>query len=240
MTASDPAIHISGLRKAYGGLRPLRILSLTVGRGDRVAMSGLDAAAAEVLVNLVTGATLPDEGEVRVCGTATSAIHHEAEWLASLDRLGVVSTRAVLLSSATVLQNLAMPFTLSIDPVPADVAERAARLATEAGLGQAELVRAAGTLPRESQARVHLARAIARDPGVLILEHPTLDLAREHVSGFARDIVRLADQRQLAVVAITEDADFARALKARRLRLDPSTGALAQMRAWWLGQNWWA
>lgn len=238
MSAPDPAIHISGLRKACGGLRPLRIQSLTVQRGDRVALSGLDAAATEALVNLVTGATLPDEGEVRVFGTATSAIRHEAEWLASLDRLGVVSARAVLLSSATVLQNLATPFTFSIDPIPGEVAEKATRLAAEAGLDQTDLSLAAGSLSRERQVRVHLARAIALDPGLVILEHPTVGLEREQIPGLAADIVRLVERRLLAVLALTDDDAFTRALKARRLRLDPSTGALVGMRPWWFGWSW--
>ena len=66
MSADGPALQITGVRKSYGGLRPLRIQSLAIAAGERVAMTGLDAAAAEMMVNLVTGASLPDEGEIRV------------------------------------------------------------------------------------------------------------------------------------------------------------------------------
>ena len=106
-----PAIQIAQVVRNYGSLRPLRIAALAVAPGERVALTGLDAGAAEVLVNLVTGAALPDEGEVRVFGRATSEIASGDEWLASLERFGIVSPRAVLIEGATVLQNLAMPFT---------------------------------------------------------------------------------------------------------------------------------
>ncbi len=107
-----PVLQITGVQKRYQSLRPLRIQELTIAAGERVAVSGFDAGAAEVLVNLVTGASLPDEGEVRVLGHRTADIVDGDEWLASLDRFGIVSPRGVLLEGATLEQNLAMPFTL--------------------------------------------------------------------------------------------------------------------------------
>ena len=57
---AEPLLDVRGVSKHYGGLRPLRLAALAVGPGDRVAITGLDAPAAEILVNLLTGATLPD------------------------------------------------------------------------------------------------------------------------------------------------------------------------------------
>src|SRR5215471_5757565 len=130
--AAAPVLQVSGVRKQYNALRPLRINDLTIDAGDRVALSGLDAGAAEVLVNLVTGASVPDEGEVRVGGRSTAAIADGDEWLASLDRFGIVSPRAVLLDAVTLLQNLAMPLTLQIDPVPPEAAAAASAAARDA------------------------------------------------------------------------------------------------------------
>ena len=113
-----PVLQISGVHRRYQSLRPLRVQELTIAPGERVAVSGFDAGAAEVLVNLVTGASVPDEGEVRVLGQRTADIAGGDEWLASLDRFGIVSPRGVLLEGATLEQNLAMPMTLQIDPVP--------------------------------------------------------------------------------------------------------------------------
>ena len=54
-----PVLQITGVQKRYQSLRPLRIQELTIAAAERVAVSGFDAGAAEVLVNLVTGASLP-------------------------------------------------------------------------------------------------------------------------------------------------------------------------------------
>ena len=102
-------IEISGLRKQYGGLRPLRLDALVVGDRERVSLAGIDAAAAEALTSLLTGAALPDEGVVRVLGESTAAIADERAWLASLDRFGIISPRAVLLTHSTLAQKLAIP-----------------------------------------------------------------------------------------------------------------------------------
>src|SRR6266540_6351217 len=131
---STPVLHIANVRRAYGGLRPLRLNDLAIAAGERVAVSGLAAGAAEVLVNLVTGASVPDQGDVIVLGHNTASITDGETWLASLDRFGIVSPRAVLLDAATLMQNLAMPITLDIEPVPPDVAAQVARLAGDVGI----------------------------------------------------------------------------------------------------------
>ncbi len=70
-----PAFVLQDISKVYGGLRPLRVRSLVVPAGAVIALTGVDAPAAETLVNLLTGATLPDTGEVRVFGRATCGDH---------------------------------------------------------------------------------------------------------------------------------------------------------------------
>jgi ABC-type uncharacterized transport system ATPase subunit len=57
--AQAPVIAIRDLVKDYRGLRPLRIRSLVLGKGERAVVVGFDAASAEALVSLITGASLP-------------------------------------------------------------------------------------------------------------------------------------------------------------------------------------
>src|SRR5206468_8505523 len=121
-------------------------------------------------VNLVTGATLPDAGTVSLFGRPTTAISDSADWLAVVDRFGIVSPRAVLLDALTVIQNLAMPFTLEIDPPADDIRDRAVALAAEVGLAEAAWSRPVGDLDAAARARIQLARALALDPAVLLLE----------------------------------------------------------------------
>jgi putative ABC transport system ATP-binding protein len=225
-----PVLHIVNVRKNYQALRPLRLRALTIAAGERVAVSGLDAGAAEVLVNLVTGASVPDEGEVEMLGRSTASIADGDEWLASLDRFGIVSPRAVLLDSATLLQNLAMPFTLDIDPVPAGVASRATALANEVGLAPDLLRQPIAQLTPEIRMRAHLMRAVALNPQLLILEHPTAALPPQDRRRFGTDVVRIAEARSLATLIISEDAEFSRAAAHRTLALNGATGELKRKR----------
>lgn len=221
------AIRIAGVQKHYAALRPLRIRSLDVGMGERVALGGVDGAAAEVLVNLVTGAALPDAGTVEVFGRSTAEISDGDAWLASLDRFGILSPRAVMLEGSTLLQNLALPFTLQIDPVPTDVVARVAALAAECGIDPASLPAQVGELPQAVRVRAHLARALALDPALLVVEHPTADVAEAERPRLASDLARVADARRLPALILTLDQGFAVAAAHRSFELQPATGALA-------------
>lgn len=223
-----PVLQLSGIQKGYQGLRPLRLQALSVAPGERVAIAGLDAVTAELMVNLVTGASLPDHGEVRVLDRPTSEIVTGDEWLASLDRFGIVSPRGVLLEAASIAQNIAMVFTLEIDPVPADVAARVASLAAECGIADVSVI--TGEASPDIRVRVHLARAVALAPALLILEHPTAGLVDGGVAGgretLADDLVAVTDARHLAALVITQDEVFASRAAHRAFRLEPATGAL--------------
>jgi ABC-type lipoprotein export system ATPase subunit len=227
-------IQLTGIVKTYGGLRPLRIADLAIERGERFALGGLDAAAAEVLVNLVTGAVLPDAGRVEVEGADTAAIEDGDAWLASLDRFGIVSERAVLLESSTILQNLALPLTLEIDAIVPEIKRQVEALAREAGLPLERLgVQVAMATPAE-RLRGSLARALALSPSILLLEHPSAKLPREAAAPFGRDLAAVVERRGITALAVTEDAEFAKPFASRWVRLDAATGALKPARTTWL------
>lgn len=227
------ALEMTGVRKNYGGLRPLRIQSLAIAPGERVALAGLDAAAAELMVNLVTGASLPDEGDIRVFGRRTADVADGDEWLASLDRYGIVSERAVLLEGATLAQNLALPFTLEIDPISPDMRERVARLAGECDISKEWLEQPAAEVPPAIRARAHLVRAVALGPELLLMEHPTAALPEPERSAFASVVVRVCEARGVAALMITMDTAFSVAAAHRVLTLQPATGALKTVRRGW-------
>lgn len=228
--SSGPVLRITDARKDYQGLRPLRVRELVIEPGEQVALSGFDAGAAEVLVNLVTGASVPDEGEVRVLGHRTADLTSGDEWLAWLDRFGIVSPRAVLLDAVSVMQNLAMPFTLQIDPVPPGIADRVRALAADAGIASERLDDPIAATSPDMRMRIHLARALALDPALLILEHPTATLPRDAVRPFGRTVQSLAAARRLATLIISEDAAFSEAAASRRLSLNGGTGELKPVR----------
>jgi putative ABC transport system ATP-binding protein len=230
---NDWILELRQVRKDYGALRPLRLRELQVVPGALVALVGLDASAAEMFINLVTGATLPDAGAVRVFGFDTATITDGDEWLRTLDRFGILSHRAVLLDELTVAQNLALPITLDIDPIPADVRSRMDALASEVGLTRDVIDRKVATLTPAGKLRVRLGRAVALGPDLLLLEHPTATLSAEDVDGFAADLRRLAAARSITMVAVTADAAFASAMTPDVLRLQPATGDLMPQSGTW-------
>ena len=226
------AVEVSDLVKSYQGLRPLRLKRLVVREGERVAIAGLDATAAEVFTNLLNGGILGDTGEVRVFGRLTADIRSEEEWLAFLERFGIVSPRAVLLEGMTLEQNLALPFTLEIDEMAGDLRARIRSLADEVGLGAEALAGLAGQAPPDVRMRAHLARALALQPKVLLMEHPTVSMPRDSVAPFAVTVRAVSERRNLTLVAVTGDVEFADLVADRAYCLQGGTGVLTNARGW--------
>jgi ABC-type transporter Mla maintaining outer membrane lipid asymmetry ATPase subunit MlaF len=226
----DAILEFSNISKAYGGLRPLRLRSLSIAKGAIVGLSGLDQTTAEVFVNLATGATLPEEGTVRVFGQATSAIADSADWLALVDRFGIVSERVVLLEQFTPLQNIAMALTLDVEPLPPDVRRQAEALAQEAGLEADSLDRPVADGGVALRHRVRLARALALSPAVLLIEHPVAGLEAREIAPLARDITRAAESRGLSAIVLAADVSAATPFAQRVLTLNGATGELSETR----------
>jgi ABC-type lipoprotein export system ATPase subunit len=219
-------LEISRLSKDYQGLRPLRIAQLTVPAGDVIVIGGIDSPGAETFVNLVTGATLADEGDVILFGRNTRDIVDSDAWLKSLDGIGMITVRGVLIGMFSVLQNIALSLTLEVDPIDPRVVPQAGALARAVGIDQAQFDLPAGQLPLDVQMRVHLARSLALEPKILIAEHASAALPRESVSQFGADVARVAQSRGLALIAITADEVFAKAIGGRRVELVPASGEL--------------
>ena len=231
IVAPAAVIELSRISKDYRGLRPLRVETLTLNAGEQLAILGLDEVTAEVLINLVTGATLPDQGEVSVFGRPTSTIDASADWLALVDRFGIVSHRAVLLDALTVIQNLSMPFTLDIDPPPEDVQIRAVALAAEVGIPEWAWAGPVAKLDSAERVRLRLGRALALDPGILLLEHVSAGVPRNQVASLSVEINAIVKRRGIASLVATADEEFAAAVATRVVRLEPATGRLLDRRS---------
>jgi predicted ABC-type transport system involved in lysophospholipase L1 biosynthesis ATPase subunit len=223
---SDPLLEIRALVKDYQSLRPLRIRNLVVDPGAVLTLTGFDAAAAEIFVHLVTGAALPDQGEVMLFGTNTRSITDAEAWLRSLDGMGLMSHRAVLIDALSVLQNVAMPLTLDVDPIDPAYLPAAEALAREAGIPASSWDQPLGRVDPELNLRVRLARAVAPDPKLLIAEHPSAALPREAAPRVAADVARIARSRDAALVTLTADPAWADAVGGDVLTLQPGSGEL--------------
>jgi ABC-type transporter Mla maintaining outer membrane lipid asymmetry ATPase subunit MlaF len=230
-----PAEVVVSLRevvKDYNTLRPLRVEQFELRQAESVALLGFDQTAAEILVNLITGATLPDSGDVDVFGVSTRNISDPDAWLVEMDRFGILSPRVVVLDAFTVEQNLALPFTLEVEQLSENVREHVYALAREVGIPPARLSQQATGLDGDTQLRLRLGKALALGPRVLLAEHPNATLPPEAAARFAVDLKRIAASRELALLTMTADSTFARAVSSRALTLKPATGELERTSGW--------
>jgi len=74
--------------------------------------------------------------------------------------------------------------------------------------------------------RIHLARALALSPRLLLMEHPTASLEAADRAALADDVRRVVEARGMTVLACSQDREFARRVATRHLQLHPGTGAL--------------
>jgi len=230
--SSALAIEIHAVQKDYHALRPLRVRALDLHEGESIALLGFDGAAAEVLVNLITAATIPDAGEVRVFGRPTAAIQDARSWLTSLDSFGVLSERAVVLDNMTVEENLTMPLTMALHDVDDTLREKVHAIAEEVGLSRGEMGRPVAALSLSGRLRLRLGRALGPDPRIMLAEHPNALLEPSDVAEFAADYARIVASRRLASLVITADSAFAAVVATRILTLQPATGELKPLSMW--------
>src|SRR5688572_17708843 len=233
----DVLLQLRDVTQDYGGLRPLRIKSLDVRAGQRLAILGLDQAAAEVLVNLLTGSTTPRTGEVRAFGRSTAEIPDSDAWLVALRQYGLLGVRTVLIEQLTVEQNLAIPLTLDVDPLPDALRTQMRELGAEVGLAADVLARRPPELGALDLQRLRLGRALVLGQRVLLAEHPTAPLEQADADQLARDMSRIVASRAMAAVFITADRAFAQQAADEIVMLKPATGELVSAVGWrrWFG-----
>ena len=231
MSSNDVLLRLRGVSKDYRSLRPLRIAELDLPPGRSLALLGFDQTMAEVLVDLITGAILPDSGEIVAFGQHTSSIADPGSWLTTLDQFGLFTDRAVLVEQFTVEQNLALPLSITVEDMTPEIRSRVAELASEIGLAN-ELRRQAGVLGPALRARIRLGRALALAPRVLVAEHPNATLSAQEASALGTDMARIIETRGIASIVLTADQSFARAVSKEILVLEPATGALKPASSW--------
>lgn len=227
-----PLIEVREVVKDFGGLRPLRVQRLDLHQQQSMALLGFDQAMAEVLVNLLTGAILPDTGSITVFGQRTSAIADAQAWVRTLDQFGLISERAVMLDQLTTEQNLALPLSLRIESMPDDVRQQVRGIASEVGLSLAELESQVGALAPLGRQRLRLGRALALSPRVLLAEHPNAPLSAEDTLAFATVFRHVVVARRIGSLVLTANQEFAESISSEAFMLQPATGLLKPASAW--------
>jgi branched-chain amino acid transport system ATP-binding protein len=237
--STGPAIQVSSVVVAFGGLRALKGLDLDVARGERLAILGPNGAGKSTLFNVIAGDIRPTEGAVLIAGRDCTFLPSRYR-----PRLGVVRTyqKARCLDGLTVRENLYLAVAgrrrhqwpvwrsradRQMDDAAGEVAE-AVWLADSLGT-------AAGELSHGQRRQLELGMAMAGDPEVLLLDEPASGLSRgereqltELLGSLAGEVTLLLIEHDMDVaftvaqrVVVMADGEIVAAGEPDQVRSDP-------------------
>jgi phospholipid/cholesterol/gamma-HCH transport system ATP-binding protein len=209
-----PVIDVRDLSARFGEVWVLRNLDLQVERGEVLALVGGSGSGKTTLLRQITGLLRPTKGDIRVFGEPLFSGDARRE-RALRRRFGVLFQQGALFSALNVYQNVAFPLReLKIldEPLIHDT--------VMLKLAMVELLpRHAWLMPAELSGgmvkRVAVARALALEPELLLLDEPTAGLDPDRSEGFVRLIRTLHAELGLTVVLVTHDLDTLAALASR-------------------------
>ena len=215
MITNRPGIELVDVRLDHprGGSPLVREASMRVTGGERVLIVGAAGVGTSRLAAAALGEVAPAAGRIEVLGRDVARLRRSSLRLLRR-RVGIVPQDLCLLEDRSAQLNVVLP--LEIDGIPRSISiERAARVLALLGL-EAEAARPVGELAMAARQRVAVARALVREPELVIADHPTS----------AQD----AEGAELVCGAISDAAD--RGAACLVLGRDPALRAIAERDRW--------
>jgi phospholipid/cholesterol/gamma-HCH transport system ATP-binding protein len=214
-----PVVVVKDLHKSFGINKVLNGVSLSVSRGETMAVLGRSGTGKSVLLRLIIGLEVPDSGSVRIHGQNLAGL--------ALDQMGEIRKKigflfqhAALYDSLTIAENVAFPLEHHRrDMSRSERSARVEKLLAEVGM-EGDLERMPSEISGGMQKRVGLARALALEPEILLLDEPTAGL--DPISSGEIDdlILTLQRERQMASIVVTHDLHSAKTISNRLALLD--------------------
>jgi len=216
---SAPFVAVENLRKSFGSHTVLNGISLSVGRGETLAVLGRSGTGKSVLLRLIIGLEKPDSGSICIHGRNIAGL--------ALDQMGEIRKKmgflfqhAALYDSLTVAENVAFPLVHHrAEMSRSERTNRVRELLAEVGM-EGDLDKMPSDISGGMQKRVGLARALALEPEILLLDEPTAGL--DPISSGEIDdlILKLQRERRMASIVVTHDLHSARTIANRLALLD--------------------
>jgi len=203
---AETVIDVRDVATTLGGHVIHRGVSLSVARGEVVALIGGSGTGKSVLLREIIGLQKPQAGRIELFGQSVwDATPEQMNRLRR--RFGVLFQDGALFSSLTVEDNVATPL-FEHTRLPRPTCRQLARLKLAmVGLPEAAAKKRPSELSGGMRKRVALARALALDPELLFLDEPTSGLDPISARAFDRLIRLLADSLGLTVFLVTHDLD---------------------------------
>jgi phospholipid/cholesterol/gamma-HCH transport system ATP-binding protein len=211
---SAPVVAVEDLHKSFGSQRVLNGISLTVNRGHTLAVLGRSGTGKSVLLRIVIGLQKPDSGSVRIHGQDITGL--DLDQLGEIrKKMGFLFQHAALYDSLTVEQNVAFPLQHHKKELSkSEQDNRVKELLAEVGM-EGHLQKMPSDLSGGMQKRVGLARALALEPDILLLDEPTAGLDPIS-SGEIDDLVlKLQKEHHMASIVVTHDLHSAKTIADR-------------------------
>jgi branched-chain amino acid transport system permease protein len=225
--AGEPLLALDGVRKNFGGLAAVGGLSFEMRGGEILALIGPNGAGKSTVFNLVTGVLPASGGEIRFRGEPIGGLPSRR-----IARLGIARTfqHVNLVGNMSVLENVAIGAHLRGAKGTASAMLRldrdeerrlmheAARQIERVGLG-AHLADASASLPLGQQRVVEIARALAADPVLLLLDEPAAGLRFQEKQALAALLQGLRAEG-MSILLVEHDMDFVMGLVDRLVVMD--------------------
>ena len=201
--ADDSAIRLQGLSKSFASQHVLDSIDLRVRRGETLTVLGRSGSGKSVLLKLIIGLQKPDAGSIEVDGQDITRIS-----LTELNNIrktiGFLFQQAALYDSLTVEENVAFPLRRHTTLRTAERTDRVRELLARVGM-EAEVRKMPAQLSGGMKKRVGLARSLALDPKIMLLDDPTAGLDPITTAEINELIQDLQQERQMSFVVVTHD-----------------------------------